>query len=125
MKAKMSDELNPGRKLRYTSQVPRKLPKGRVLVHNHIAHTKDMPSGVKGFRFWTQKAEPERLVLCKCGWQGLTHYHVNGLGSHKSFTPAQLEKLLGEEPGSYAEFLGEIAEIDAEKAKRKARRMAL
>jgi hypothetical protein len=74
MKAKMSDELNPGRELRYTSRVPRKpLPKGRVLVHNHIAHTKDMPSGVNGF----------------------------------------------------PEFLGEVAEIDAERAKRKARRMAL
>jgi hypothetical protein len=26
-----------------------------MLVHNHIAHTKDMPASLQGFRFWTQK----------------------------------------------------------------------
>jgi len=82
--------------VRHCSSVPRKpLPEGRVLVHNHIAHTKDMPAGVHGFRFWTQKTEPNRLVLCKCGWQGLTHYHVKGVGSHKSFTHAEYQKRFG------------------------------
>jgi hypothetical protein len=84
---------------------PRKpLPKGRVLVHNHIAHTKDMPLGLNGFRVWTQKADPMSLELCRCGWQGVTHYHFKG-ESHKSFTPAQLEKRLDVEPGWYAEAL--------------------
>jgi hypothetical protein len=42
--------------VRYCSSVPRKpLPNGRMLVHNHIAHTKDMPASLQGFRFWTQK----------------------------------------------------------------------
>jgi len=81
---------------RYISRVPRKpLPVGYVLVHNHIAHTKDMPVGLNGFRIWTQKAEPEHLQLCKCGWEGVVHYHVKGT-SHKSFSRAALEKRLGE-----------------------------
>ena len=69
---------------RYISRVPRKpLSVGYVLVHNHIAHTKDMPVGLNGFRIWTQKAEPEHLELCKCGWEGVVHYHFKG-GSRKS-----------------------------------------
>jgi hypothetical protein len=81
---------------RYISRVPRKpLPVGYVLAHNHIAHTKDMPVGLNGFRIWTQKAETEGLELCKCGWQGVVHYHFKG-GSHKSFTRAALEKRFGE-----------------------------
>ena len=81
---------------RYISRVPRKpLSVGYVLVHNQIAHTKDMPVGLNGFRIWTQKTEPEALELCKCGWQGVVHYHFKG-GSHKSFTRAALEKRLGE-----------------------------
>jgi hypothetical protein len=75
--------------------VPRKPKSGRVLVHNHIAHTKDMSNGVNGFRFWTQKPNPKLVVRCKCGWGGIEHYHVKGVGSHKSFTRKQLEARLG------------------------------
>jgi len=81
---------------RYISRVPRKpLSVGYVLVHNHIAHTKNMPVGLNGFRIWTQKAEPEALELCRCGWEGVVHYHFKG-ASHKSFSRAALEKSLGE-----------------------------
>jgi len=82
-----------------------------VLVHNRVAHTKDMPVGLNGFRIWTLKAEPGHL-LCKCGWQGLTHYHFKG-ARHRSFTPAQLEKRLGVKPGWYAECLA-VARMDEE-----------
>ena len=68
-KMEASRQRNRELEVRYCSSVPRKpLPNGHVLVHNHIAHTKDMPAGLHGFRFWTQKAEPSRLVLCECGW---------------------------------------------------------
>ena len=61
-----SRQHNRELEVRYCSSVPRKpLPEGRVLVHNHIAHTKDMPAGVHGFRFWTQKAEPNRMQSMK------------------------------------------------------------
>ena len=95
-KMETSRQRNRELEVRYCSSVPRKpLPNGRVLVHNHIAHTKDMPAGLEGFRFWTQKAEPSRLVLCECGWQGVTHYHVKGVGSHKSLTHEEYEKRFG------------------------------
>ena len=61
----------------------------------YVFRRKDMPVGLNGFRIWTQKAESEVLELCKCGWQGVTHYHFKG-GSHKSFARDALEKSLGE-----------------------------
>jgi hypothetical protein len=81
--------------LRWRLPELRKVPAGRVLVHNHIAHTKDMPIGLHGFRCWTQKPE-SKLVRCKCGWAGIEHYHVKGPGGHKSFTEAEYEKTFGE-----------------------------
>ena len=87
-----SRQRNHDLEVRYCSSVLLKpLPSGRVLVHNHVAHTKDMPAGLHGFRFWTQKAEPSRPVLCECGWQGVTHYHVK----HKSLTHKEYEKRFG------------------------------
>lgn len=55
-------------------------PERIVTVHNHVQHTADMPNGANGFRFWTQKMN-SRLVRCKCGWSGLPHYRIRGLGS--------------------------------------------
>jgi len=50
-KMEASRQRNRELEVRYCSSVPRKpLPNGRVLVHNHIAHTKDMPAGLQGFR---------------------------------------------------------------------------
>jgi hypothetical protein len=60
--------------------VPRKIPKGRVLVHNHVVPVgfhKWLQHGASGFRAWTQK-KSERLVRCHCGWTDLPHYHVRG-----------------------------------------------
>ena len=60
--------------------VPRTIPAGRVLVHNHVQREVDTPSGLRGFRAWTQKRS-NKLVLCECGWAGLPHYRVKGLGA--------------------------------------------
>jgi hypothetical protein len=78
---------------RYLERAPRKIPPGRIIVHNHVMHTKDMSLGLNGFRAWTL---PEieltggsgewNLVVCKCGWMGLPHYRVKGLGSGKCVT---------------------------------------
>ena len=59
--------------------LPRSVSPGRVLVHNHVQHTVDMPNGMNGFRGWTQKGT-KGLVVCKCGWSGLPHYRVRGMG---------------------------------------------
>jgi hypothetical protein len=79
----------------YSSRLRKQMAKGRVIVHNQIAHTKDMPIGVNGFRCWTQLPNPKLLALCKCGWGDIEHYHVKGVGTHHSFTRKQLEARLG------------------------------
>jgi len=60
--------------MRYISRIPKKVAKGRVLMHNHIRHTIDMPAGVNGFRFWTDAEPPPGFKRCGCGWSGLPHY---------------------------------------------------
>jgi hypothetical protein len=62
---------------RYLEQVPRSLDeigRGQVLMHNHVRHTANFPSGVNGFRFWTEAKPPEGFHPCRCGWSGLPHY---------------------------------------------------
>ncbi|MGH9505064.1 MAG: hypothetical protein ACRD20_19595 [Terriglobales bacterium] len=58
--------------------IPRKLAKGRVLVHNRIVPQPIL--GVNGFRAWTQKGTGG-LEVCSCKWAGvdlggLVHYRV-------------------------------------------------
>jgi hypothetical protein len=55
--------------------VPKSVGKGRVLMHNHVRHTIDMPCGLNGFRAWTDTKTPNReFKRCRCGWSGLPHY---------------------------------------------------
>jgi hypothetical protein len=61
--------------IRYVGRgVPRSVPKGRVLNHNHVRHTIDMPCGVNGFRAFTSLEPLPNFKPCKCGWSGLPHY---------------------------------------------------
>src|SRR5262245_57480673 len=57
--------------------VPRTIPPGRVLMHNHVQHTVDMSCGLNGFRCWTDDKPPRGFVRCKCGYAGLPHYRVS------------------------------------------------
>jgi len=61
-------------------QFPKSVGKGRVLAHNHVAHTVDMPCGLNGFRCWTwpEGEKPRHFKRCKCGWSGLPHYRLRG-----------------------------------------------
>ena len=55
--------------------VPRSVPKGRVLMHNHVLPDVDTPSGTNGFLGWTEPEPPPGFVQCHCGWaHGLPHY---------------------------------------------------
>jgi len=56
--------------------VPKKIPTGRVLVHNQVKHKETTPNGACGFRVWTQLLDAEGLTACDCGWSGLPHYRV-------------------------------------------------
>jgi hypothetical protein len=63
---------------RSVDSIPRKLAKGRVLVHNQIVP--QLLIGLNGFRAWTQ-ARTAKLEVCSCKWAGvdlggLVHYRV-------------------------------------------------
>jgi hypothetical protein len=64
--------------VRYVSAIPRSVPKGRALVHNHIPAKDDkgkyLKPGESNFRAWTEKPNQKLLVRCDCGWSGLPHY---------------------------------------------------
>jgi hypothetical protein len=62
-------------------RIPRKLAKGRVLVHNHIIPQPIV--GLNGFRAWTQTRTAD-VEVCSCAWAGvdlggLVHYRVKRL----------------------------------------------
>jgi hypothetical protein len=64
--------------MHYVASIPRKLPAGRVLVHNDVVRQKRL--GSNGFRAWTQPLDAEpALESCDCGWSGLPHYRVKGV----------------------------------------------
>lgn len=72
--------------MRYVDAIPRKLAKGRVLVHNHVVPQRMV--GMNGFRAWTEPLSDE-LAICDCDWagadlHGLKHYRVKGKGKLKS-----------------------------------------
>jgi len=54
--------------------VPKTIGTGRKLMHNNVRHTVDMPTGVNGFRAWTDTKVPAGFIRCPCGWSGLPHY---------------------------------------------------
>jgi hypothetical protein len=60
-----------------SNTVPREIPPGMVLHHNHIAHTLRTPSDVRGFRGWFRTAPLPGFKKCGCGWSGLPHYSRN------------------------------------------------
>jgi len=61
--------------MHYVASIPRKLPAGRVLVHNDVIRQNRL--GSNGFRAWTQPLDAEpALESCGCGWSGLPHYRV-------------------------------------------------
>ena len=65
-----------------TMTVPRTIPPGRILVHNHV-RPRGFPNvgvGQDGFRAWTDIPKPKeyRPVVCHCGWEPQLgkHYRV-------------------------------------------------
>jgi hypothetical protein len=63
--------------VRYLSAIPRSVPEGRALVHNHISakdEGKDRKPGESNFRAWTEKPSRKLLIRCDCGWSRLPHF---------------------------------------------------
>jgi hypothetical protein len=60
----------------YLDEVPWEIPKGKILVHNHVA----VPSreefydmefyelGLNGFRAWLCDPDPDTYEVCPCDW---------------------------------------------------------
>ena len=69
--------------------LPRKVPAGRIVVHNHVRPEgfPNVPLGWCGFRAWTDAptgqiasdGTPYRVLVCRCGWAPhlREHYRVN------------------------------------------------
>ena len=59
----------------YLSEIPAAIPRGKVVVHNHVKPAPRL--GERGFPAWLQKPEPS-LVKCDCGWGPKlgVHYRV-------------------------------------------------
>jgi hypothetical protein len=55
---------------------PRKIPRGRVIVHNHVRPVgfPDVGQGQDGFRFWSDVRKPEYTV-CDCRWAPQLRWH--------------------------------------------------
>jgi hypothetical protein len=71
--------------------VPRRIAPGRVLMHNHVRHTRDMPYGLNGFRAWYENKPPKGFKKCSCGWSGLPHYAA---GAFKCDSEATIRRFM-------------------------------
>ena len=71
------DTLMAKTDLTYLSTVPRQVPEGRIVVHNHVRPAKQL--GDRGFRAWTEAADTPLRVPCPCGWAPhlAKHYRVD------------------------------------------------
>ena len=57
---------------RYVNKIPKKIPEGKILCHNHVqpAH----PINMNGFRVWLVDSS-DKWERCLCGWgDGIEHY---------------------------------------------------
>jgi len=69
--------------------MPRKIPEGKFLWHNHVMHCEGMLQGCNGFRYcagWLP-VDREAFERCHCGVVPLLHYKIRGLGSGKCVPP--------------------------------------
>jgi len=70
------------RDVRYVgAHVPRRVPDGRMLVHNHV-RPEGFPNialGFNGFRAWTEPTDTPNRIVCECGWAPHLpeHYRVD------------------------------------------------
>jgi hypothetical protein len=87
---------------RYLARVPRTIPSDRVLMHNHVIHTIDMPLGWNGFRAWTDLEPLPDFVKCPFGWSGLPHY------SHREHVEATKGKCF---PGTVNDLNAELLRV--------------
>jgi hypothetical protein len=69
--------------MNYLPWIPRTVPPGQVLVHNHIRPARRQAT--RGFRYWLQPLD-EHVEPCECGWapELPEHYRVKREGCASS-----------------------------------------
>jgi hypothetical protein len=72
--------------------LPRKVPAGKFLWHNHVQRCVGMGHGVNGLRCWNGflPVDYRKFERCHCGWVDLPHYKIRGLGSGKCVSPEEI-----------------------------------
>jgi hypothetical protein len=53
-------------------------PKGWILAHNPVRHDVDTQHGDRGFRAFYVPPNPEKWVVCPCGWRPHLGVHYAG-----------------------------------------------
>ena len=73
-------------------QIPRKVPKGKFIWHNHIQHCVGMGHGINGFRYRNGllPINYREFERCHCGVIDLPHYKIRGAGNLKCLSVEQI-----------------------------------
>jgi hypothetical protein len=108
-KRKERDLLSPN--LRY-GQIPRKMPKGKFIWHNHVQHCVGKPHGTNGFRYRNGllPINHRKFERCYCGVIELPHYKIRGLGSGKCVSEEQVLRNTGMSPKQVKKLMNLIQE---------------
>jgi hypothetical protein len=63
----------------YIYELPAVIPAGKVLVHNRVQPETEI--GRNGFRAWLSYPDPEKYIVCTCGWASNlgVHWQVRDL----------------------------------------------
>jgi hypothetical protein len=65
--------------MEYVSEIPRAIPAGKILVHNHVRP--QSPLELNGFRAWLT-TPGAKYEACNCGWApALQHFRVKRFGT--------------------------------------------
>src|SRR5262249_50128577 len=73
-------------------QIPRKVPEGKFLWHNHVLHCVGMGHGMNGFRYRSGllPVDYREFMRCQCGVIDLPHYSIRGAGPQKCVSTEQI-----------------------------------
>jgi hypothetical protein len=77
--------------------VPRKVPEGKFIWHNHVQHCVGMGHGVNGFRYRAGRRpiNYRMFMRCQCGVIGLPHYSIRAGGTQKCVSQEQILRNCG------------------------------
>jgi hypothetical protein len=99
----MKDQMSNKRERIYPSpnlsagQIPRKVPKGKFIWHNHVQHCVGMGHGINGFRYrqGTLPVNYHEFMRCQCGVIDLPHYSIRWAGPQKCVSGEQIWRNMG------------------------------